>query len=206
MKTAIFGALLVALAWLGQRTGPTPTVVQELPTERITDTYSVYEAALHNPLVGDHTGEPKAYFIADRTGQTYGVADPEKCIDAPEADRQTLDQAVEDFRAQNGNVYRILNRFNLNGRKLRLLNEAQEKGLENWLFGGTKAPEPEPSWADATDIIRLSRVGFSSDRRLAIVVVSNYCGGLCGSERWRIFKRNKDGWVEQPWNKCFIVS
>ena len=203
MKTAIFGAGVV-LASLGQRTEPTRTVAQELPPDRITDTYSVYEAALHNPLVGDHTGEPKVYFIADRTGQTYGVADPDKCIDAPEADRQTLEQAVNDFQAQSGNVYRIVNRFNLNGRKVRLLNETEEKRLENWLFSGKD--RPEPSLADATDIIRLSRVGFSSDRTLAIVIVSNYCGGLCGSERWRVFKRNKDGWVEQQWNKCLILS
>lgn len=110
---------------------------------------------------------------------------------------------MDDFRAQNGNVYRIVNRFHLNGRKVRLLNEAEEKHLESLLFGGK---EPEPPLADATDIIRLSNVGFSRDRVLAIVVVSNYCGGLCGSERWRIFKRTQDGWVEQQWNKCLIVS
>src|SRR5262249_5769789 len=53
----------------------------EVPPERLADTYAVYDAALHNPLVGDHQGEPKAYFISDRTGDTYGQEDPEKCID-----------------------------------------------------------------------------------------------------------------------------
>lgn len=203
MRAAIVGALLAALASLGQNTPSKPTVVQELPQERVPDTYSVYEASLHNP-VADHNGDPHGYFISDRTGQTYGVADPDKCIDAPEADRRALQQAVADFRAQNGNVYRIVNRFNLNGRKVRLLNEVEEKQVEARLFD--RKTRLQPMLADATDIIRLSRVGFNNDRSLAIVVVSNYCGGLCGSERWRIFKRSKGEWVEQHWNRCEVVS
>jgi hypothetical protein len=199
MRAAIFGALLAALASVGQNTQSKPGVPQELPPERIADTYSVYEAALHNPLA-DHTGEPQTYFIADRTGQTYGIADPDQCIVAPEADRQALEQAVDDFRAQNGKVYRIVNRFNLNGRKVRLLNEVQEKQIQlDWF----KRQEP---LLDATEIIRLSRVGFSNDRSLAIVVVSHHCGTLCGNESWRIFKRSKDKWVEQQWTKCEVVS
>jgi len=194
--------LVLHVFLLGQQ--PKATVARELPPDRIDDTYSVYDAALRNSLIGDHTGDPPAYFIADRTGQRYGVGDPDKCMDAPEDDREAFEQAADDFRAQNGSVYRIVNRFNLNGRKVRLLNRDEEKHLQDWLFNGKN--RPEPSLAEATDIIRLSRVGFSSDRSLAIVVVSNYCGGLCGSERWRIFKRSNDRWVEQRWNKCFILS
>jgi hypothetical protein len=125
-------------------------------------------------------------------------------MDAPEDDREAFEQAADDFRAQKGSVYRIVNRFNLNGLKVRLLNRDEEKHLQDWFFNGKN--RPEPSLAEATDIIRLSRVGFSSDRSLAIVVVSNYCGAQCGSERWRIFKRSNDRWVEQRWNKCFILS
>ena len=187
------------LASVGQNTQSKPTVAQELPPERITETYSVYEAALQNPPA-DNTGEPQMYFIADRTGQTYGIADPEKCIVAPEADRQALEQAVDDFRSQNGKVYRIVNRFNLNGHTVRLLNEAQEKQIQlDWF----KRQEP---LLGTTEIIRLSRVGFGNDRSLAIVVVSHHCGSLCGNESWRIFKRSKDKWVEQQWTTCVVVS
>jgi len=176
----------------------------EVPPERVADTYAVYDAALHNPLVGDHQGEPKAYFISDRTGDTYGQEDPEKCIDAPADDLHALEQATSDFQEQKGKVYRLENRFNLGARKVKLLNKNEEGRVEEWLFNGQTRPEPPLD--EATDIIRLSNVGFSGDRLLAIVTVSNYCGGLCGSERWRIFKRTKDGWTEQPWNRCVTVS
>ena len=70
---------------------------------------------------------------------------------------------MDDFRAQNGNVFRIVDCFNLNGHKIRLLNEVIP--------------------VDLPYIIRLSRVGFSNDRSLAIVVVSRYCGTLCAAVR-----------------------
>jgi len=59
---------------------------------------------------------------------------------------------------------------------------------------------------EATDLIRLSNVGFICDRSLAILVVANYCGTLCGGEKWHTFKCKGNEWVEQQLDGCFVIS
>ncbi len=184
------------------QTPKTPPAPEDLPANRVADTYSVYEAALANPI-WDHSDNHRPYFIASATGQTYGVEGPEQCVSAPESEQQRFREAVQDYNGQKGKVFRVEDRFTLD-RPFRLINEDQQRQISDKLFRGT--PPKDPSLKDATDIITVGNVAFSKDRSLAMVVISNYCGGLCGGEKWRIFKRGAKGWVEKNWGRCSIIS
>ena len=176
--------------------------IEDMPTSRIDDTYTVYNAALRH-AIWDHT-DTSHYFVADHTAQTYGVDDPEKCIKAPEAYKQQMDEAAADFVSQKKKSYRLAYLFDVPGKEVRLVNSDEEKQIVDHLFRGK--PIDDPKLTEAGDIVRLSPVGFSHDGKLAIMVVSNYCGGLCGGEKWRVFARAETTWKEQQWGSCFIIS
>jgi hypothetical protein len=44
-------------------------------------------------------------------------------------------------------------------------------------------------------LIRLSRVGFDRSSGHAMVFVSHWCGGRCGSGAYTLLSRNGEGWV-----------
>jgi hypothetical protein len=203
MRYLPFTLLLYTALVIGQLVAPVAPP-QELPGERAPDSYSVYAAALRN-AIWNHPDETNTYFISDRTGQTYNVG--VECVHAPEGDTSALSQAVADFRAQQGKVYQLRDEFNFKERKLRLLTPREENPLQKRLSGlSPAAPISATSLKEATDVIRLSNIGFSRDRSLAIVAVSNYCGSLCGGEKWHIFKRDGNGWVEREFDGCTAIS
>lgn len=181
---------------------PKAAAPQDLPTDRTVDTYSVYDAALVGAIF-DHPDDAMTYFISDHTGQTYDVPDVSKCVQPPKEDQWAFAEAVADFRAQQGKVYRLENYFTLKQRKLLLVAPNDEAVIRKKL--STAQHISNPQLDEATDIIRLSNVGFSHDRSLAIVIVSNYCGNMCGGEKWRIFTRSDNGWAEQQYT-CFVWS
>jgi hypothetical protein len=188
-----FTLLLYTSLLAGQQVNPAAPP-QELPSERIADTYSVYAAVLRNPL-GIHPDTAKTYFVSDRTGQSYVLS--EECAHAPEGATIEFSEAISDFRAQKGTVYRLENHFHVKEREIRLLSPKEEKtALRTWSRG-----------VQPTDIIRLSNIGFSRNRSLAVVAVSHECGSRCGGENWRVFKRHGNEWVEQQQlGGCSLIS
>jgi len=184
--------LYTALA-VGQQVTPAAPP-QELPGERVVDTYGVYAAALRNPL-GIQLDTAKTYLVSDHTGQNYGLS--EECAHAPEGVTIEFSEAIADFRAQKGNVYRLENYFVNKEPKVRLLSPKEEKAaVRSWSRG-----------VQPTDIIRLSNVGFSRNRSLAVVAVSHNCGSLCGGENWHVFRRRGNEWVEQQQlGGCSLIS
>jgi hypothetical protein len=77
----------------------------------------------------------------------------------------------------------------------------------NFRFRGT-APDPSLTkiFTQTPDLIRLSPVFFSKDHTLAMVLVSNYCGSLCGGERWHVLIRRNDAWTGENWVVCSTIS
>lgn len=180
-----------------------PPERQFLPSQRAAATYRVYDAALGRKIE-NHSSPANTNFISDHTAQTYDIPGADKCLQVPEQDRAAFLQAVADFRAQAGKVYRLEEHFHFSQHKVHLLTPEEESAVLQKLADGR--PVSDPQLQEATDIIRLSNVGFNSDRSLAILIVSNYCGVVCGSEEWRVFKHGAKGWIEQPWNRCAVVS
>lgn len=100
-------------------------------------------------------------------------------------------------------------------RSYRLLNEEESTQLVNSRFHGPGAPDdkskaPSPKLArlfsQTPDLIRLSPVFFDTKHTLAVVLLSNYCGGLCGGERWHTLVKRGNVWLDQDWTRCSTIS
>lgn len=158
---------------------------QDLPAARAADTYAVYSAALGDRQV--------TYSIADRTAIDLVVlkevlnGHANRCATPPEGESREFREALDDLREQSHVAYRLEDRFRFHKAKVRMVG-ADEKQR------------------DRLYPYRLSSVGFSKDRSLALVIVDNV-HPMAGSERLSIFKRTAGRWEEQTWkNDCWIVA
>lgn len=170
------------------------------------DAYAVYSTVLRHP-VWDHLDNDRILLIEDTTGETYGgTGEPAQCIHAPAAEQKRLEELLADYAAHKSETWKLAPRFTIS-RTYRMLTKAEADEFSNFRFRGKK-----PSGANAKlfrqseDLIRLGRVFFNSDRTLALVMVSNYCGGLCGGQDWRVLEKRQGAWVTLPWNQCMTVS
>jgi tetratricopeptide (TPR) repeat protein len=169
------------------------------------DTYAVYSAVLLHP-VWDHADSDTLLLIAESTGATYGGMDPGKCIEAPAAYQKQVDQALADYAARKSLKVQLRPDFRIT-RPYKLLSDADTQQFVNFRFRGA-APDPKLArlFSETPDLIRLSQVFFDQNHTLAMVLVSNYCGGLCGGEKWRILIKRKGVWVDQDWARCMTIS
>lgn len=103
-----------------------------------------------------------------------------------------LDEALTAFVAANGQSWPLEKRF-----RTRL--PVQWLGSES----GPQRPLPrddeiamgvtDAGLAGSSGIIRLSRVGFDRERKLAVVFVAHWCGPLCAEGKFVPFERQPDG-------------
>jgi hypothetical protein len=132
--------------------------------------------------------------------------DPTNCIHAPAEYERALDQIFASYKARKARKARLQPRFRIT-RPYKLLNDAESKQFGEFRFRGK---EPDPTLAAlfrrTPDLIRLSQVFFSEDHTVAMVLVSNYCGGLCGGEKWRILVKRNGAWIDEDWVGCMTMS
>lgn len=169
------------------------------------DTYEVYSAVLMHP-VWDHADDDSLLLIAEETGVTYGGMDPTKCITAPAEYKTKLDQIFAAYRVRKSSNARLEPRFRIN-RPYKLLNAQECSQFADSRFR-EKQPSPELAelFKKTPDLIRVSPVFFSEDHTVAMVLVSNYCGGLCGGEKWRVLVKRNGAWLDRDWVSCWTVS
>lgn len=75
--------------------------------------------------------------------------------------------------AQSANVRALVNRADV-----------------DWMTRDSLAEVPSRATVAVT---RFSPVGISADGRMALVYVSEWCGGWCGTEGWAVLQRQADG-------------
>jgi hypothetical protein len=155
-----------------------------LPEERAADTYSVYDAAVPNPVWG-HAHDGAKYYIGDSAVKPNSGWHPERCLQPPEEFRVKVEEMLDDLSMQP-DAYVLEPRFKL------------KKPYQFVKSGGHDVPP-------GADAIWLGIVSFSKDRMLASVVVWRNCGQLCGGSQWKVLTRGKKGWEEQPWSRCSAI-
>jgi tetratricopeptide (TPR) repeat protein len=169
------------------------------------NTYAVYAAVLAHP-VWDHDDDDPLLLIAEDSGATYGGMDPNKCIEAPEKYQQQMKEVLADYAERKAAKVKLQSRLRIT-RPFRLLTSAECDQFVDWRFRGKKpSPELAALFAQTPDLIRLSQVFFDRDHTLAMVLVSNYCGGLCGGELWHILVKRNGSWVDENWTRCRTIS
>lgn len=169
------------------------------------DTYAVYSTVLLHPI-WNHVDDDSLLLIAEETGATYGGMDPAECIKAPLAYQKRLDQILASYQATKSRKVRLEPRFRIT-RRYKLLNHTESQQFGDFRFRGKQPPPGLAALFHQTpDLIRLSPVFFSDDHTMAIVLVSNYCGGLCGGEKWRILVKRNGAWIDEDWTACTTIS
>ena len=184
----------VALSSFSGRAGP------------VDDTYAVYSTVLLHP-VWDHSDASGLLLIAGTTGATYGGMDPEECIAAPGPYKERLKQAIAYYKARQSVKVQLRPDFRI-PRPYRLLSEKESEEFVNLRFRGSAPTDARlaPLFKQTVDLIHLSQVFFDHDHTLAMVLVSNYCGGLCGGEKWRVLTKRNGIWVDENWAGCMTIS
>jgi len=56
-------------------------------------------------------------------------------------------------------------------------------------------PKEESDLSNLVGSIALSRVGFDSSGKQALVYIQDYCGPLCGSGRYILLVKNGQRWI-----------
>lgn len=105
---------------------------------------------------------------------------------------------TEDFIAKNTKSYELNDKFNLEV-KINILNGKERKEL----FKELNKKSGYDEWADVlsqkyskggAEIITLSRVGFNTDKNLALVFVGSQCGWTCGESNYVLLAKKEGRW------------
>lgn len=127
----------------------------------------------------DSQSEVNPLVIDDRTVKNYFAAmtgKDEGKILKQEFSSIISQETIDDFVAKNAKSYQLTKSFNLK--------------LEYVLI-----PKEESDLSNLVGSIALSRVGFDSSGKQALVYIQDYCGPLCGSGRYILLVKNGQRWI-----------
>lgn len=148
------------------------------------DEYAVYSTVLPHPI-WNRPDDDRLLLIAESTGKTYYGMDPGECIHASPPYEKQLAEVLADYHARQGTEQHLEPRFRIK-RPYKLLtdDEAQQFVKARAEHEAPRDPALAKLFVETPDLIRISQVFFDKKRTVALVLVSNYCGGLCGGEIW----------------------
>jgi hypothetical protein len=173
--TAVISALLAA-----------QVVPARSQREGVRSRISAKEYAIYSVMIGnmykvssDSQSEVNPLVIDDRTVKNYFAAmtgKDEGKILKREFSSIISQETIDDYVAKNAKSYQLTKSFNLK--------------LEYVLI-----PKEESDLSNLVGSIALSRVGFDSSGRQALVYIRDYCGPLCGSGRYILLVKNGQRWM-----------
>lgn len=189
---------LAALAVLAIPQSPTSSSA----TVADPDAYAVYSTHIRRAYA--HCKQ--TLLIQETTGATYGVDEPGKCIHAPVAEQQRMQEVLADYAAHKNEDWKLEPRFTIE-QPYHLLTKAETDEFTDFQMQRKKPSRAHAKlFRQTDDLIRLGRVFFNRDRTLAIALMSHWCGGLCGEEYWGVYEKREGVWVPLDWNQCSVMS
>lgn len=196
-RLAVVAVALLALPLSGAAQSGRPEPVSD------TDSYAVYAAIASRPWLGSRAERPRRLAVSERT--SYNP----RCLPKGGPMETTWRGAVESFTRENASRRRILP-----GRDIGVAYDVLTPSQFSTHF--THADSLDAGWEgfhaaykDAGGITTWSAVGFSADRRRALVYVNFTCGGLCAEGRYVFLEKTRGAWraVDVPGvTTCVIVS
>jgi len=156
------------------------TLIAQAP---ISDVYAVYSVLLQDTESGLARSND-TYLIDEITGTFYPELDPRVCQGFEQRHKQAVAEVMADYAARKSDRARIEARFDA-GKPYKLVPREEAQKLFEGLSEHVK---PAPG---SIHIIRLSNVYFSKDHSLAMVLLSQHCGRLCGQKTIYFFERKK---------------
>jgi hypothetical protein len=163
-------------------------VIQASPVPRPlmdNDAYAVYAVAL--ATVRPERRVPPAPLIIQSETEHW---DPPNCF--PEPIKPEWREVLEDYRRQNAKRRIIEPRLQIDLPHQLLSKDALRAFLPEDKRGSMELFDR--TYPGAGGYLTLSAVGFSADRSRAMLYVSHFCGGLCGSGWFSFFEKINGRW------------
>ena len=201
LTISLLGLLLTAICAAGQLA----------PAEE-QDTYAIYSMLLNGA-----EDQPQRNWVFNP--ETTGLPSDSPCAPAdppppeallegnahldihpPEDQLKRFRELLDDFDRHCHDTFRLKASLFKTNRPVRVLTEDQAATFGQDLAEGDPKTI-ERHWPGASGLHSFSRVYFNSDRTVAMVHESTYCGILCGTWEWQVLERTPGGWRVLRWNR-----
>lgn len=206
-------ALLCVLGLIYPRTSHGGRQQQQREQAVSREEYEVYSVVAVRAALDSTSRDPKRIVFLDRTFQ--GQINPE-CF--TEDLRVSFADAVSDLNAKNNLEQVLYSRFKLKSRydmvsEKELARMKVEVESPQTSHANTEAKHRVFLWEmfykrfqGASGYMGFSRVGFSSDRKKAVVSVRFLCGDLCALATDYALEKRPNGWHVVAKGKCALIS
>lgn len=193
----------------------------ELPRTRVIDTYAIYSQL----LPGDHIewgNVARTQWLVEQTTASLplgiscekgGSLNPHQAIQAPAGRSAELAELLMDYDAHCHTSFVLkANHFHL-PLPVRILDEQEQARFEVNLSGYRppssdmmRAPPEPDEFRGAAGLHSFSAVYFNRSHRVAMTMISMYCGSLCGNRTWVVLEKTRDGWRSLRWPTAHVIS
>jgi len=225
--------LLTALAcisflpiWLAQGVTLNPKA-GAMPADRISDSFQIYSMLIPVGETANEGWPHDLWLVADATIEAvesnlpcetspqddplknrrfFQVLSPHLAIEFP--DEYLLDgrEIVADFNAHCHERWKLDSGSWSLKQPVHLLSPAEQEEFKTTKNSKSAPPEILKKYKGAPALYAFSGVYFNHNHRVAVVYVTQWCGGLCGEGFWVAFTNDGTGWVEQDWRSDHWMS
>jgi hypothetical protein len=157
-------------------------------------------AAVYERLLFDYCCPDNVILQAstDTAGFASGVADRfrDERLTSFSSD---VRQAVADLYARSASPHPLPDSLRVAGEQRRMPADSVSRLIDQIMRDHVRR------LPDTASVVLISAVGFSLDRQLAVVRITEVCGYLCGGVTLRALRRHPSGWVaaETVWSALF---
>jgi len=160
--------------------------------------------AIYSWLITHSAGQDKLYLIAPETYQTDYPN--ERCLLIPNEHARDFREIRLDFDRRKNTTRKVPTSL-ATPKPYVILDPSVAKEIIWKSAQLSDSPIVRERYAGAEHILLFSDVFFNRRRKVALVQVDRWCGGLCGVTRWMAFEKGKDGvWQMREWARCVTVA
>ena len=183
------------------------SLLSAIPAFSSSSTIPNEEIKIYNVLINHGLGPTSEMIViaAETTGDPVGIGLQEGKIELV-TDLGATEDTLLDWQNKNKERVPIEVALTLNV-SYQVLNERERDSIFN-------SKDPQIGWQNffsyyknTSGLLRLSRVGFDSDRKHALVYVEYQCGAACGSGRLvHLTRTNEDDWFVRNATLMWMVD
>jgi hypothetical protein len=179
--------------------------VPDVPPNRDIATYEIYSFLLQHPVLEDGRW-PRKFWLIDADTHLGSFEDP-RAIEPPPERAKEAQEMFADYKVHSGDTLHLDSARIQASVAVHLADAAKRKRFTASLrFGHQIDAAAAAEFDGIPSIDTFSPVFFNRSQTLAMVYVSEYCGGLCANARWVVLERKESGWKPLPWVHTFMIS
>jgi hypothetical protein len=190
------------------------TAVTEMPSDRVVDSYAIYQQVLPSNAIEWSEAPRTQWLLQDvTTAKPVSAAcaasemtDLPKAVTPPVERKAEWQEVLDDFAAHCHDRYQLdAAEFQL-ALPVRLLDKDKQslywKGVSGFRppKGNIMQSPPTPDdFKGAAGLHSFSAVYFNRKHTLAATFFGMGCGSTCGNWTWVVLEKTSDGWKRLPW-------